>query len=61
MPNTKRAQTDQSKRFVEKARELGCDEDPNAFERTFSKIVPPKKPQPKKTNVASNRHRAKFD
>jgi len=36
---------DQSQRFIEKARELGCDEDPKAFERMFSKIVPPKKPK----------------
>jgi hypothetical protein len=35
----------QSQRFIDKARELGCDEDPKAFERTFSKVVPPKKPQ----------------
>jgi hypothetical protein len=38
----------QSQRFIEKARELGCDEDPSAFERAFSKIVPPKKPAPPK-------------
>lgn len=37
--------SDQSQRFIEKARELSCDEDPKAFERMFSKIVPPKKPR----------------
>jgi hypothetical protein len=39
----------QHQRFIETARELGCDEDPKSFERAFSKIVPPKKPkqQPK--------------
>ena len=30
-------------RFVDAAREAGCDEDPAAFERIFAKIVPPKK------------------
>lgn len=40
----------QKQRFIEKARELGCDEDPKAFEKTFSKIVPPKNPKkPAKT------------
>jgi hypothetical protein len=34
----------QSKAFIDKARELGCDEDPKAFERAFSKVVPPRKP-----------------
>jgi hypothetical protein len=49
MPSVKRKvgknqDTFQSAKFKEAARELGCDEDPKAFERTFSKIVPPKKP-----------------
>jgi hypothetical protein len=35
------------KRFVEAARELGCDESGEAFERAFGKIVPPKRPRPK--------------
>jgi hypothetical protein len=30
-------------RFVETARKLGCDESEEAFERSFEKIVPPKK------------------
>jgi len=34
---------EQSKRFIETARELECDENPKAFERRFEKIVPPKK------------------
>jgi len=34
--------------FIDKARELGCDEDPKAFERAFSTVVPPKKPAPPK-------------
>ncbi len=35
--------SEQSKRFIEAAREAGCDENPEAFERVFAKIVPPKK------------------
>ena len=33
----------QSQRFINTAREAGCDDDPKAFERVFAKIVPPKK------------------
>jgi hypothetical protein len=32
----------QYERFIETARNLGCDESGEAFERTFEKIVPPK-------------------
>lgn len=39
---------EQTRRFIEKARELGCDEDPKAFERNFNKVVPPKRPKPQK-------------
>jgi hypothetical protein len=42
--STKNTST-QSRVFIDKARELGCDEDPKAFKRAFSKIVPPKKPK----------------
>ena len=31
----------QSKRFIEKARELEADESGEVFERTFKKIIPP--------------------
>ena len=34
----------QSKRFVEKAKELGADESGEAFERALKKIVPPRTP-----------------
>jgi hypothetical protein len=44
--HSKSSASSQSKKFIEKARELGCDEDPQTFERNFSKIVPPKKPAP---------------
>lgn len=30
---------EQSKRFIEKAREIGCDEDPKAFDKVFEKVV----------------------
>jgi hypothetical protein len=33
----------QYERFVETARKLGCDEDEETFERSFSKIVPSKR------------------
>ena len=45
---TAKGSASQSQTFIEKARELGCDEDPKAFERTFGKVVPPKKPAPQK-------------
>ena len=33
--------------FVKTARKLGCDESEEAFERSFTKIVPPKHPTTK--------------
>ena len=36
--------SEQSERFIEAARELGCDEEPEAFERVFARIVPPREP-----------------
>jgi hypothetical protein len=42
---------EQGRAFIAKARELGCDEDPEAFERVFARVVPPRKPlegRPKK-------------
>ena len=41
---TNEPQAEQSKRFKETARELGCNEDEKAFEHTFGKIVKPVKP-----------------
>ena len=38
--------TEQSKRFIDTARELGADESGEAFEQAFGKIVPPKRPKP---------------
>lgn len=42
---TKAKDTEQSKRFIEKAREIKADESGEAFERAFEKIVPEKKPE----------------
>ena len=33
---------DTRERFVEAARQIGVDEDPNALDRAFRKVVPPK-------------------
>jgi hypothetical protein len=35
---------EQSKRFIEAARAAGTDEDPEAFERVFERVVRPKRP-----------------
>jgi hypothetical protein len=35
----------QSERFRQTARELGCDENEEAFELAFKKIVPPRTPR----------------
>lgn len=44
MPKAKNQidQKEQSRRFIEQARELGVDEDEGAFDRALEKIVPPK-------------------
>lgn len=39
------ADPEQRERFVATARELGCDETGEAFEKAFGKIVPEKRPQ----------------
>ncbi len=38
----------QSKRFIDMAREVEADEDPEAFERAFEKVVRPKDVEPKR-------------
>lgn len=45
------AQEDQSRRFIETARELECDEDPEAFQRAVRKVATAKveKVKPKAT------------
>jgi hypothetical protein len=45
---TKSKPEEQSERFRQTARDLGCDESGEAFERAFGKIVPPKRPKPTK-------------
>jgi hypothetical protein len=45
-PKLKPDDPEQSKRFIETAKEIGADEDPERFEETFRKIgsaPPPKK------------------
>jgi hypothetical protein len=39
---------EQSKRFIEAAREIGADESPEAFERVFKKVVRQKPAKPKR-------------
>lgn len=46
---TKTKGKEQSKRFIEKAREIGVDESGEAFERAFKEAVPPKKRQKAKS------------
>ena len=41
-------QRDQHQRFVETARELGCDEDPEAFKRAVRQIAKAPPPAPRK-------------
>ena len=50
MPTIKKQTTTQRQRFIEKARELGCDEDEAAFEERLRKITkaPPPAPDKKK-------------
>ena len=47
MSSQKTESNQQSDRFIEKARELGCDEDEDRFNETLKKIAPtPAKEQP---------------
>jgi hypothetical protein len=41
-PKPKQDDKEQSKRFIEKAREIEADENEEAFERVFKKVVPAK-------------------
>lgn len=41
-PKPKQDDKEQSKRFIEKAREIEVDESEEAFERAFKKVVPSK-------------------
>jgi hypothetical protein len=40
---TRKIDTGQRQRFEEASRAAECDESPEAFERVFAKVVPPKK------------------
>lgn len=48
-PKAKPQDKEQSKRFIEKAREIDADESGEAFERAFKKAVPTRY-SPKKAN-----------
>lgn len=52
----KRIDTDQSRRFIETAKELGVDEAPGAFERAFKRVVgkAPKAATPKAASKAGS-------
>ena len=43
-PNPPRDDPEESKRFMETAREIGADESPEAFERVIKKVIPQKPP-----------------
>jgi hypothetical protein len=43
-PNRKPDDPEQSKRFIDSAHEVETDETEEAFDRAFSKVVPPKGP-----------------
>jgi hypothetical protein len=60
MTSKRRAVTEQGQRFIEKARELGCDEDPEAFERVFACIVPPKRPTKAPSGARVKKRRLKI-
>jgi hypothetical protein len=41
-PSNRKANPKQFQRFVETARKIGVDESPEALDRAFEKVVPPK-------------------
>ena len=46
-PKPKPDNPEQSKRFIDMAREVGVDESPDALDRAFDAVIPPK------TNIAT--------
>lgn len=50
-------EAERSRRFIEKARELGCDETGKEFERTFKKIVRPVSGKRKSPQKAARTHK----
>jgi hypothetical protein len=60
MPARKNTMTEaeRSRRFVEKARELGCDESTEPFDRVFEKILPAKR-SPSTPSVRHSRRNGK--
>jgi hypothetical protein len=55
--HSKSSAPSQSKKFIDKARELGCDEDEAAFEARLKKIAkaPPPTPEKKKPGMGTSR------
>jgi len=51
--NSKKPSVDQADRFIDKARELGCDEDEKAFDDKLHRIgsAPPSKPKPEQNET----------
>jgi len=58
-PQPKSDDAEQSKRFVETAREIGADESKEGFERAFKKVVPESNPQKRPAAAGSDRKRAR--
>jgi hypothetical protein len=51
MMPTKKKQSDQSRKFIEAAKELGCDEDEAGFDEIVKKVAkapPPRQEEPKR-------------
>jgi hypothetical protein len=53
--SSKLADVDQSKRFIDMAREVGVDENPDAFDRAFKRVVKPKRPDKDRPNLGPSR------
>jgi hypothetical protein len=54
---TRRAkpQESQGRKFIETARELGCNEDPEAFERAVRNVARPQRGEPVPSNLRAKR------
>jgi hypothetical protein len=53
----KPTKAEQLRRFIEAARQHGTDESPEAFERVFAKVVPPKLPREGSKDAGRRRSR----
>ncbi len=52
-PTPKPDDPDESKRFIDMAREIEADEDPKALDRAFDKVISPKRPNAAAKNARS--------